>query len=457
MMAMMMTGRVLLLVCALCVLWCGAGWVYAREFENNAVGGCMASGVLGENGFHMPSGCAKTVLALPLRSTLPVTAAGVPTSEEESEKNFSNPNLKPLSPPVSGGSQGVSGGSGGAGQSGGADNNAVVGGVAGASGSSSGGVVNSSLSDSSSAATPSPSNPVGADDLQGSKGTTSTVSMDAPETGVKSQSARPSAPSQTNLDRQDVSITNAETQSSIKPHAAGNQIVNGDETGRENERKAAVTGGPPSNQQPTPLQPVEQEQPTTDSHTRQKEERDSEEAPSPPPAPSPTNSTEGIPATRELQISTEKKKQTSPSETQKELVGKEKPSKGDAAEHNTKGTATSDSVKDAVASGSEETTASPISTSGGADAQNEVIKDGDNAQRTNHKETHKHPEPDNTNPAPTANNTQPQTALTLSTVQTNDTATPGDSDGSTAVSHTTSPLLLLLVVACAAAAAVVAA
>ncbi|KAF8277689.1 Mucin-associated surface protein (MASP), subgroup S016 [Trypanosoma cruzi] len=39
----------------------------------------------------------------------------------------------------------------------------------------------------------------------------------------------------------------------------------------------------------------------------------------------------------------------------------------------------------------------------------------------------------------------------------NNTTTPGDSDVSTAVSHTTSPLLLLLVVACAAAAAVVAA
>ncbi|KAF8307116.1 Mucin-associated surface protein (MASP), subgroup S100 [Trypanosoma cruzi] len=39
----------------------------------------------------------------------------------------------------------------------------------------------------------------------------------------------------------------------------------------------------------------------------------------------------------------------------------------------------------------------------------------------------------------------------------NTTATTGDSDGSTVVSHTTSPLLLLLVVACAAAAAVVAA
>ncbi|ESS63502.1 mucin-associated surface protein (MASP) [Trypanosoma cruzi Dm28c] len=39
----------------------------------------------------------------------------------------------------------------------------------------------------------------------------------------------------------------------------------------------------------------------------------------------------------------------------------------------------------------------------------------------------------------------------------NDTATPGNNDGSTAVSHTTSLLLLLVVVACAAAAAVVAA
>ncbi|EAN92306.1 Mucin-associated surface protein (MASP) [Trypanosoma cruzi] len=43
------------------------------------------------------------------------------------------------------------------------------------------------------------------------------------------------------------------------------------------------------------------------------------------------------------------------------------------------------------------------------------------------------------------------------TAQTNHTMTPGDSDSSTAVSHTTSPLLLLLVVACAAAAAVLAA
>ncbi|ESS60255.1 mucin-associated surface protein (MASP) [Trypanosoma cruzi Dm28c] len=49
-----------------------------------------------------------------------------------------------------------------------------------------------------------------------------------------------------------------------------------------------------------------------------------------------------------------------------------------------------------------------------------------------------------------------ETPVTATAMKTT-TATPGDSDGSTAVSHTTSPLLLLLVVACAAAAAVVAA
>ncbi|KAF8304138.1 Mucin-associated surface protein (MASP), subgroup S004 [Trypanosoma cruzi] len=50
-----------------------------------------------------------------------------------------------------------------------------------------------------------------------------------------------------------------------------------------------------------------------------------------------------------------------------------------------------------------------------------------------------------------------QTAKTTTAAQTNGTVTPGDSDGGTALSHTTSPLLLLLLVACAAAAAVVAA
>ncbi|PBJ78374.1 mucin-associated surface protein [Trypanosoma cruzi cruzi] len=51
----------------------------------------------------------------------------------------------------------------------------------------------------------------------------------------------------------------------------------------------------------------------------------------------------------------------------------------------------------------------------------------------------------------------PKETTVEATAMKNTTATTGDSDGSTAVSHTTSPLLLLLVVVCAAAAAVVAA
>ncbi|KAF8278311.1 Mucin-associated surface protein (MASP), putative, partial [Trypanosoma cruzi] len=72
-MAMMMTGRVLL-VCALCVLWCGAGGVYARDIDTNALGDCITSGVLGENGSHMPDECNKTATTVPLRSVLPITA-----------------------------------------------------------------------------------------------------------------------------------------------------------------------------------------------------------------------------------------------------------------------------------------------------------------------------------------------------------------------------------------------
>ncbi|KAF5222525.1 Mucin-associated surface protein (MASP) subgroup S008 [Trypanosoma cruzi] len=58
---------------------------------------------------------------------------------------------------------------------------------------------------------------------------------------------------------------------------------------------------------------------------------------------------------------------------------------------------------------------------------------------------------------PPGDSTPGEGLAATTTAQTKGTATPGDSDGSTAVSHTTSPLLLLLVVACAAAAAAVAA
>ncbi|PWV20771.1 Mucin-associated surface protein (MASP) [Trypanosoma cruzi] len=80
-MAMMMAGRVLL-VCALCVLWCGAGGIHARNPDNNSLGGCIASGVLGENQFHLSSGCEKTVIKVTLLSKLPIPA--VESSTEDS-------------------------------------------------------------------------------------------------------------------------------------------------------------------------------------------------------------------------------------------------------------------------------------------------------------------------------------------------------------------------------------
>ncbi|EAN91164.1 mucin-associated surface protein (MASP), putative [Trypanosoma cruzi] len=63
-MMMMMTGRVLL-VCALCVLWCGAGGVYARNPDNNSLGGYMASRGFGRNKSFLSNGSIKN-LSTPL-------------------------------------------------------------------------------------------------------------------------------------------------------------------------------------------------------------------------------------------------------------------------------------------------------------------------------------------------------------------------------------------------------
>ncbi|EAN89805.1 mucin-associated surface protein (MASP), putative, partial [Trypanosoma cruzi] len=74
----MMTGCVLL-VCALCVLWCGASGADASNLDNDAVGGCMASWVLNTNKSYTPSGCDRTALTLPLRSVLSITAVEAST------------------------------------------------------------------------------------------------------------------------------------------------------------------------------------------------------------------------------------------------------------------------------------------------------------------------------------------------------------------------------------------
>ncbi|RNC52699.1 mucin-associated surface protein (MASP) [Trypanosoma cruzi] len=131
----------------------------------------------------------------------------------------------------------------------------------------------------------------------------------------------------------------------------------------------------------------------------------------------------------------------------------EQPS-GDATQgQHSHDTDTEDSTKNAAAGSPAEPTSSSTSTSGSGDHfQNKA--DEDDAQSSEGQ--HDSLETGNTNVVPTLSETAPQTAKTI-TARINGTATPGDSDGSTAVSHTTSPLLLLLVVACAAAAVVVAA
>ncbi|KAF8287163.1 Mucin-associated surface protein (MASP), putative, partial [Trypanosoma cruzi] len=88
-----MAGRVLL-VCALCVLCCAAGGVYARELDNNPLGGCMASGALGMNTSYVRNGCNKYMPTPPLRSALPIPAiqAAVqqPTVVSQDGSNLSN-------------------------------------------------------------------------------------------------------------------------------------------------------------------------------------------------------------------------------------------------------------------------------------------------------------------------------------------------------------------------------
>ncbi|EKG08350.1 mucin-associated surface protein (MASP), putative, partial [Trypanosoma cruzi] len=63
-MAMMMTGRVLL-VCALCVLWCGARGIHARNPDSNSLGGHMASGGFGRKKSFLSNGSIKN-LSTPL-------------------------------------------------------------------------------------------------------------------------------------------------------------------------------------------------------------------------------------------------------------------------------------------------------------------------------------------------------------------------------------------------------
>ncbi|KAF8290930.1 Mucin-associated surface protein (MASP), subgroup S011 [Trypanosoma cruzi] len=157
-------------------------------------------------------------------------------------------------------------------------------------------------------------------------------------------------------------------------------------------------------------------------------------------------------ASKDLQNIKEPTSTTPPSHSKTEAEAPQTPSGNGAPKQHRKETDTPD-LKDAPASHTAESTAKSMYTIGSDGAQENEEKFDNSDQRSNRKEPQDGLEDRDTDDAPTASETEPETATT----QKNATPNFGDSDGSTAVSHTTSPLLLLLLVACAAATAVVAA
>ncbi|EAN85956.1 Mucin-associated surface protein (MASP) [Trypanosoma cruzi] len=194
-------------------------------------------------------------------------------------------------------------------------------------------------------------------------------------------------------------------------------------------------------------------------HPQTHESQNNEGAPPPPPtipsggpAPSSTAGEGGpLPDQENLQKLNKAKKENTPSRSKTDSEAPEPPP-GDATQgqHN-HDTDTKDSTKNAAAgSPAETTTTSSTSTSGSGDhAQNKA----DEVDAQSSEEQHESLEIGNSNVVPPLSERAPKTARTTTDAQTNGTVTKvGESDGSTAVSHTTSPLLLLLLVACAAAA-----
>ncbi|KAF8288488.1 Mucin-associated surface protein (MASP), subgroup S074 [Trypanosoma cruzi] len=188
--------------------------------------------------------------------------------------------------------------------------------------------------------------------------------------------------------------------------------------------------------------------------------------PAPPPPPPPPTTPSGGPAPSisegegspptELKNSQNPKKVTNeatPSESKTDSEATQPPSGVATQGRHSHDTDTEDSTNNAATgSPAETTTTSSTSTSGSGDhVQNK--EDKDDAQIS--EEQHDSLETGNTNGVPTLSEAEPQTPATVTAAQTNNTAMPVDSDSSTAASHTTFPLLLLLVFACAAAAAVV--
>ncbi|PBJ78381.1 mucin-associated surface protein [Trypanosoma cruzi cruzi] len=449
-MAMMMAGRVLL-VCALCVLWCGAG---GRCDAGETAGSGSGGGSLPESkqletspqGTQGPKDEARSV-----EEKKPVTSSEDESEEDDEEDNDEPEEEKEKSKEKEDAQQTrkskssskevaatipTASGLGGAG--GGSPSGVDVGGSSG----SPNGSEDSNLEVPGPAVNSSPPLPNAAGGgLQNPDIVLSSQKNNFSETGVDSGTTLPT-PSPPKPQAPAMPKPKAEEQSSTEQGTEDSPDTEEVTTVKENLQNTVETGSPsralsaaskPPVQQPTPL--------LTQSPAAPLPERSA-------PAPSEEKSTaprvsagEGSrTATNVAQNSKEEKNEKMLPETETESKAVEQPSGNNVAE------------QDSPA----RTTASLIPTSGTADAQRNADAGNSNAQALKSEGKHENSETVYTNLASTAGDAATQTEKALADAKTNDT-TRGDSDGSTAVSQTTSPLLLLLLVACAAAAAVVAA
>ncbi|EKF29262.1 mucin-associated surface protein (MASP), putative, partial [Trypanosoma cruzi marinkellei] len=154
--------------------------------------------------------------------------------------------------------------------------------------------------------------------------------------------------------------------------------------------------------------------------------------------------------TKDSRASTEKDKKQSPSETKTKSKGPEQPSEDGVVEQDGQDTTTPELVKNAVTDSPEVTTVSSIPTNDSGVTKSKA-SEGDEEEEEEDQEA------DTGVTHGMAAHGQEQPSLPSSTEEASNrtelkrTKTPGDSDGSTAVSHTTSPLLLIVVAAAAAA------
>ncbi|KAF8288432.1 Mucin-associated surface protein (MASP), subgroup S074 [Trypanosoma cruzi] len=439
-MAMRMTGRVLL-VCALCVLWCGNGFGDARD--NRCVEG-------GRNFLTHTRNGGNDRLRLKADRGLISTRMGLikaVAAEDDSEGGINNALLeeKTAAGGISAGSGGnaapvpkeVEGAAGagtppspsGLGVSGtGAETRRLP--AAGQEGNE-----ENNLDPKKKAATDSKDQTN--DELSSPSGSTPTRSGEKPSlTGTDDINQLPKGKvTELGVERQD----NRESDEAIEK----------EDGAKDKEKK----------QEKSKLQPEKHK-----GQNNAGEKPPSLPAPPPPPPTTPSGGPapsisegEGSPPTEPKNSQNPKKvtKENTPSEFKTDSEATQPPS-GDATQgRHSHDTDTEDSTNNAATgSPAETTTTSSTSTSGSGDhVQNK--EDKDDAQIS--EEQHDSLDNGNTNGVSKLSEAEPQTPATATAAQKNYTTAPGDSDGSTAAFHITSPLLLLLVVACAAAAAVVAA